>query len=100
MRGVSRSTLPQHDGVQRWVGRAVMPAQGEPRAHAARRTQRPQLAQSEVIRNRILDIAESLAQIEEKYVRSNLIRCRFLAHPGPTGISGQTSADGSQPDLA
>src|SRR5258707_13266352 len=56
-----------------------MPAQGEPRAHAARRTQRPQLAQSAVIRKRILDIAESLAQIQEKYVRSNLIRCRFFA---------------------
>jgi len=62
-----------------WVGRAVMPAQGEPRAHAARRTQQPQLAQSAVIRKRILDIAESLAQIQETYVRSNLIRCRFLA---------------------
>jgi hypothetical protein len=86
MRGVSRSTLRQHDGVQRWVGRAVMPAQGEPRAHAARRTQRAQLAQSAVIRNRILDIAESLAQIEEKYVRSNFIRCRFLALFGPRSV--------------
>ena len=71
-----------------------MPAQGEPRAHAARRTQRPQLAQSAVIRKRILDIAESLAQIQEKYVRSNLIRCRFLAQSGPSVMSAVRSLSG------
>src|SRR5258705_3976025 len=71
-----------------------MPAQGEPLAHAARRTQRPQLAQSAVIRKRILDIAESLAEIQEKYVRSNRIRCRFLALFGHSLMSDLSPLSG------
>jgi hypothetical protein len=47
MRGVSRSTLRQHDGVQRWVGRAVMPAQGEPRARDVRNAPSPPLLEIE-----------------------------------------------------